>query len=69
MAVINDQCAKCSTAITVLTGVDVTTTSRRDGKQAIYPDEPVTIDNNYSIFRCRCCMSPADETVKSYAYE
>lgn len=68
MAIIDTNC-ECSEKVTVKTGVDSNSRTRRDGKQVIYTGEEFRFGNReYNIFRCRKCHEPIGETCPEAAF-
>ncbi|CCU70906.1 hypothetical protein TOL_0467 [Thalassolituus oleivorans MIL-1] len=69
MAIINTEC-KCGKKITVRTNADSKGTFRKDRKQVIYTDQPLTDDGReYDIFRCESCSEPIAQSCADAAYE
>ena len=74
MDVIEDKCT-CGEKISV--EINNKRTTRSDGKRAFYPDQrlPESLDptkynvNSISVFRCRKCWDPVDETVNAAKFE
>jgi hypothetical protein len=63
--IIQSKCS-CGTPVEIRTEEDAISKMRRDGKQAVYPDDK---NKNYSIFRCKNCLEPLHVTVPEYEYE
>ena len=64
MAIQQSKCS-CGEAVEIRTGTDKIATMRTDGKQAVYPDDT---NKAYSIFRCKTCLQPLDQTCPGYEY-
>lgn len=68
MTIKNTQC-KCGEKVTVRSGADAKTKTRKDGKQVVYTgDENIYPGQEYDIFRCRNCRQPINETCSEAEY-
>ncbi|OUD77262.1 hypothetical protein XM73_c20614 [Vibrio vulnificus] len=65
--VIQDECTRCNEAISVEMNTPPARTVRNDGKRPFYPDSDHK--NATTVFRCRQCLEPVDQTVPSAKFE
>ncbi|EGR1128993.1 hypothetical protein ACKVFG_003356 [Vibrio cholerae] len=65
--VIHDECTRCNEAIAVEINTPPERATRKDGKRPYYPDTDRF--NTTTVFRCRQCLEPVDNTAPSAKFE
>lgn len=65
--IVQDECTRCTEAISVEFNAPPARTARADGKRPFYPDTDKS--QTTMVFRCRQCLEPVHETVPSAKFK
>ncbi|ENO3963803.1 hypothetical protein ACBH03_001814 [Vibrio vulnificus] len=65
--IIRDECTRCNEAISIEVNTPPSRATRTDRKRPFYPD--TDHQNATTVYRCRQCLEPVDNTVPSAKFE